>query len=315
MDFPTIDLQNFSLEQFDKACRSWGSFALLGHDIPTQHINSAFNLAQTFFHLPQAAKYKIRRSADNAWGYYDAELTKNRRDWKEIIDIGPPATDGPLKGAYPQWPAIEGFQDEIQTLTTNLHDVALKIVDLVEHALASPIALRPAFDDHSSFLRINYYPPCPNPAPPDAERDTTNSAEDAGELGIGEHTDAGAVTVLVPDNQPGLQFRFHNRWHTVVPATGAVVVNIGDIVQVWSNNRYCAPVHRVLANSTHPRYSIPYFLNPSYTYNYAPLSPSEPPQYRPINWGEFRHLRSAGDYADQGQEVQISDYALTQQNR
>ncbi|MEM9624190.1 MAG: 2OG-Fe(II) oxygenase family protein, partial [Pseudomonadota bacterium] len=83
---------------------------------------------------------------------------------------------------------------------------------------------------------------------------------------------------------------------------------------VWSNDRYCAPLHRVLAHNTQPRYSLPYFLNPAYTYHYAPLeSPlkQHADRYQAINWGEFRSRRSAGDYADEGTEIQISDYRLT----
>ena len=79
-------------------------------------------------------------------------------------------------------------------------------------------------------------------------------------------------------------------------------------MQVWSNDIYRAPLHRVLANPDSARISIPYFLNPSYRYNYGPLTGE--PRYRQINWGEFRAQRSAGDYADLGTEIQISDFAI-----
>ena len=89
------------------------------------------------------------------------------------------------------------------------------------------------------------------------------------------------------------------------------MINLGDIVQVWSNDRYLAALHRVLANSDTPRYSAPFFFNPAYAANYAPLESvcqNQAPRYRAINWGEFRGLRAAGDYADYGEEVQISHY-------
>ena len=97
--------------------------------------------------------------------------------------------------------------------------------------------------------------------------------------------------------------------HTVVPRPGALVINIGDLVQVRSNDRYPAPEHRVLASAARERYSAPYFFNPTYTADCAPLF--SPPRYRPVNWGEFRAARVAGDYADIGEEVQISHYATT----
>ena len=92
---------------------------------------------------------------------------------------------------------------------------------------------------------------------------------------------------------------------------GALIINIGDVIQVWSNDRYRAPLHRVLANTTQSRYSAPFFLNPGYDTVYAPLAGAldgARPRYRPINWGEFRAGRAAGDYADLGEEIQISDF-------
>ena len=97
------------------------------------------------------------------------------------------------------------------------------------------------------------------------------------------------------------------RWLPANAVEGAIVVNTGDIMQVWSNDRYPAPVHRVLANAEHRRYSAAFFYNPSYATDYAPLA-TETPRYCAINWGEFRAGRAAGDYADYGTEVQISDY-------
>ena len=81
---------------------------------------------------------------------------------------------------------------------------------------------------------------------------------------------------------------------------------------MWSNDRYRAPLHRVIASASAPRYSAPYFYNPGYTKESAPLpgvcNADNPPRYRPIRWSEFRARRAAGDYSDQGEEVQISHY-------
>ena len=135
---------------------------------------------------------------------------------------------------------------------------------------------------------------------------------DAGWLGVNHHTDAGALTVLLQADEPGLEVFHDGAWHLVEPRSDALVVNIGDIVQVWSNDRYQAALHRVTTNMERDRYSVPFFLNPAYAACYAPLpstvDDTHPARYRPINWGEFRRLRAAGDYADQGEEIQISHY-------
>jgi len=120
--------------------------------------------------------------------------------------------------------------------------------------------------------------------------------------------------VLLQDDQPGLQVLKGKRWHTIPPRRDALVINIGDIVQVWSNDRYAAPLHRVLASSARERFSAPYFFNPAYQTDYGPLpsliEAGEAPRYRPINWGEFRAGRAAGDYADHGEEIQVSQFRI-----
>ena len=127
-------------------------------------------------------------------------------------------------------------------------------------------------------------------------------------MGISHHSDAGALTVLVQDGLRGLQVYKDGHWIDMPHERGSIIINIGDVVQVWSNDLYPAPLHRVLASTRVQRISIPYFLNPAYSYNYAPLSGA--PRYREINWGEFRFQRSAGDYADLGSEIQIADFAI-----
>jgi len=194
-------------------------------------------------------------------------------------------------------------------ISNHMHAIALQLVGAVTSALQSTVGLLHAFEQHTSFLRLNYFPPCPEAAPAD-----TPELPATGHLGIAHHTDAGALTVLLTDAQAGLQIRRAHRWHTVTPQTEALFMNIGDIVQVWSNDRYREPLHRVLANPGQERFSLPYFLNPAYQYDYAPLPDGlgsvSPPRYQRINWGNFRQRRSAGDYADLGEELQISNFAI-----
>ncbi len=300
---PTIDCRQMDHAALHDACRDWGFFVLTGHGIDPALIEASLASTDRFFDQPLAIKNRIRRSAGNCWGYNDAELTKNKRDWKEILDIGPAVHDGPLKGARPQWPDIPGFRETLSQLSGGMHQTALGLVADIATSLGARIDLDEAFGDHSSFLRLNHYPPCPDPA-----SDTSRFVPASGELGISHHTDAGAVTVLLQDGLPGLQVFHQGQWIDVISERGAVVINIGDVVQVWSNDVYRAPLHRVVASSGASRTSIPYFLNPAYSYSYAPLSGQA--RYRPINWGEFRAQRSAGDYADLGSEVQISDYLV-----
>jgi len=84
------------------------------------------------------------------------------------------------------------------------------------------------------------------------------------------------------------------------------------MIQVWSNDIYRAAIHRVLAMDRLDRYSLPFFFNPNYDAVVSPLATtldhSRPANYRGIPWGEFRRRRADGDYANNGAEVQISNY-------
>jgi isopenicillin N synthase-like dioxygenase len=245
----------------------------------------------------------VERTRENPWGFFDRELTKNVRDWKEIFDVGPA-----WGTSIPQWPtALPDFQNALETYTASVHALSLRMLALIIDSLGYDAAnIVQAFAAHTSFLRLNHYPVCPTPA----AADSATVPED-GNLGIGHHTDAGALTILDQADIPGLQVLHRDHWQTVPVVPGCLTVNIGDVVQVWSNDRYPAPLHRVLANSACERYSTAYFLNPPADFNYAPLlSPAEAHRavYSPINWGEFRTQRAAGDYADYGEEIQISHY-------
>lgn len=307
---PVIDIRRLdkpaTLAALDSACRNWGFFQAVNHGIDPAVIGALRREMRDFFALPAAIKREISRSAENPWGFYDRELTKNTLDWKQIYDYGP--ADGSV--IRPQWPramptfklAVHAFYDACELLGFRLIAAISENLGMPAEHLGAHFRLA-----HTSFLRLNYYPRCPEP-----ERPTDVRTPRSGHLGLNHHTDAGALTLLLQDSQPGLEVYRQGAWHLVEPRDDALVINIGDIMQVWSNDRYRAALHRVLANADAVRYSAPFFFNPAYETEYAPLPTTideqHPPQYRPISWGEFRALRTAGDYADRGEEIQISHY-------
>ncbi|XOV86881.1 MAG: 2OG-Fe(II) oxygenase family protein [Pseudomonadota bacterium] len=294
------------LDRLDRACREWGFFQLTHHGLDKQTRQATLAALAAFFDLPVAQKRTVERSATNPWGFYDRELTKNTPDWKEIFDVGEPEHEGPLAGCEPQWPdQPTGFQQVMDVHRSHCERIAATLLGAIAQAMgASASILKAAFEpSHTSFLRLNFYPVCPRPEMPAGV-----AVPLAGHLGINHHTDAGALTVLMQDQVDGLQVFRDNRWHTISPEPDALIINIGDVVQVWSNDRYCAPLHRVLANSDRVRYSAAYFYNPAATATYEPLPGMGDPRYHPISWGDFRTARAEGDYADAGEEIQISHF-------
>ena len=308
---PVIDIRDLrcagTQRAIEGACREWGFFQVVGHGIDETTTAALRRAMRAFFALPLAAKHAIMRTAGNPWGFYDRELTRHTRDWKQIYDYGPP--DG--AAIVPQFPReLPELALVLDRFYAACDALALELVEIIAGNLGMPPgALDACFrPHHMSFLRLNYYPPCPAPGQP-----AGSAAARTGPLGVNAHTDAGALTLLLQDEQPGLEVFHDGAWHLVEPRSSALVVNIGDIVQVWSNDRYRAALHRGLVSSDAERFSAPFFFNPAYSTEYAPLPSTvdarRPPRYRPIHWGAFRARRAAGDYADDGEYHSINHYS------
>ena len=302
------------------AAEHFGFFQVINHGIPDAEIDAIWHATRSFFALPIEEKRQILRSKENSRGYYDRELTKNARDQKEVLDIAhvpfpdraddDPSNHHSIDGIN-QWPQLTNFREAVITYLASCNELAHWLLaafceGLGEHA----DHLRESFGpEQTSFLRMNHYP-----------LDDVLSAEEAadvtelGDMALHHHSDSGALTLLLQDEVGGLQVEHDGRWIDVAPTPGALVVNTGDMMQVWSNDRYRAALHRVAPREQAPRMSLPYFFNPSYATNYAPLAGSiiagTAANYRSINWGEFRQARADGDFADYGAEVQIADFRL-----
>ena len=303
------------------AAREHGFFHLVGHGIDAGHLRDLWRHTHAFFALERVHKQAVARSYTNSRGYYDRELTKNRRDLKEVFDFASVphehlADDHPRNYAevdgHNQWPhpdLLPGFRSVMKRHLRECHGVAMELLSVFSEALgADHEVLAAQFGQHNtSFVRLNHYPT--SELLTAAER---AEVADLGNTALGHHSDAGAFTLLLQDDVGGLQVRRGDAWIDVAPEPGALAVNTGDIAQVWSNDTYVAAVHRVRAMGQTARYSVPYFFNPGYDTTYAPLGDAgrTSPNYRPVNWGEFRRQRAAGDFGDYGAEVQLSDYRI-----
>ena len=297
-----------AIDQIASACRTWGFFQVVNHGIDAGLIADVWRDTRHFFALPRERKLAVLRSRENPWGYYDRELTKNQRDKKEVFDYTRAGVD-PIYGQQNRWPAGE---DRFRvTLTTYLDEctrLSLKLLEGLSLGLGLPgdFMQQDFAANHTGFMRLNYYPIEDPLAGVDAKK------HPGADLGIHHHSDAGALTVLLQDQVSGLQVYRDGYWHDIPVIDGALVINTGDMMQVWSNDIYVAPIHRVLAMETAERYSLPFFFNPSADCDVSPLptvvSEQNPAHYDTIRWSDFRGKRTDGDYADYGAEVQIAQY-------
>ena len=317
---PVIDLADGDEAAIGAACRDWGFFQIAGHGIPADVIEAVFDQSRRFFALPIADKRALLRSKENPRGYYDRELTKNARDLKEVFDFALEPYPGlpsdhpknrlPVDG-HNRWPAaLPGFKPAMSAYFRACEGLGHRLLEAF--CLGIGVArgrLRPYFGaDHTSFARLNYYP-LEDPLEPDQAA----AASALGDMALHHHSDAGVLTILLQDDVGGLQVFTRGAWLDIPPIAGALVINVGDMMQVWSNDRYPAALHRVRPITDRPRISVPFFFNPAYATDCAPLEPlgaGEQPHYRPVNWGRFRQLRTDGDYADYGEEVQLEDFRL-----
>jgi len=317
-EIPYIDLEDpTATSQIGEAAEMFGFFQILNHGIPEELIARVWSETRNFFSLPRTKKLAISRTRTNPRGYYDRELTKNARDLKEVFDFaGVPFAHLPedhvdntaaIDGQN-QWPdVLPVFRNTMLEYFDACVGVGLGLLEALCRGLGiHPATLHSHFSPtHTSFVRLNYYPLDDPLAPQESAAMTP-----LGDMALHHHTDAGALTILLQDDVGGLQVCVDDQWIDIEPAPGALVINVGDMMQVWSNDRYSAALHRVLPRSTRERYSLPFFFNPSYDTDYAPLARNEAPKYRTISWGEFRQARTDGDYADYGKEIQISDYRV-----
>ena len=241
-------------------CHEIGFFQLVGHGVPDEFRRRYFSLLEAFFDLPDDVKATIdkRRSRHfRGWERVGAELTDNRIDYREQLDVStehPPYApdaeppylrlDGPN-----QWFAedvLPGFHGAVDELFTRLGAVADELLDVLSVGLGLPEDhLRVAFGERPlSFAKLIRYPPTP-----------------AGEAGVNAHHDAGFLTLLMQHRVGGLEvLNPDGEWIAVPPRDDAFVVNMGEMLQEMTGNYVVATTHRVIA--TEPRFSSGYFHGP-----------------------------------------------------
>jgi len=261
-------------------------------------------LTEKFFALPLDQKIAIAMAhGGRAWrGYFpvDGELTSGRPDRKEGIyfgtELGPddPRVHAgvPLHGTN-LFPPLPRFRD---TLLTYMDQVTA-VGQILLRGIAVGLGLWPDYflehytRDPTVLFRIFNYPP------------STAGAHD-NELGVGEHTDYGLLTLLRQDEIGGLEVWHHDRWLPAPPMPDSFVCNVGDMLERLTAGRYVSALHRVRNVSTHDRISMPLFLDPSFDAVLAPIEPLVPDltasnwNRRARRWDNTDLATISGSYGD-----------------
>ncbi|WP_296229585.1 2-oxoglutarate and iron-dependent oxygenase domain-containing protein [uncultured Pseudomonas sp.] len=296
-------------EQIDRACRDWGFFYIVGHPIGAERIDALLSAAKTFFAQPAEEKLRIDITQTAHHRGYGAIATEQLdpskpSDLKETFDMGfhmpadhPEVLAGkPLRGPN-RHPDMPGWAELMEAHYGDMQDLAKTLLRAMAMALDIEHDFFEArFHEPISVLRMIHYPP----------RHTASSAE---QQGAGAHTDYGCVTLLYQDEAGGLQVRARSgKWIDAPPIAGSFVVNIGDMMARWSNDRYTSTPHRVISPLGVDRYSMPFFAepHPDTLIDCLPncSSADNPAKYTPVTSAEYLLSRFADTYAYRREETQ-----------
>ncbi|KAI1634415.1 Clavaminate synthase-like protein [Biscogniauxia mediterranea] len=308
---PTIDIAPYlqdpsseasarAVEEVRRACTTSGFFQIVGHGVPRELRRAVLRAAEVLFALPLEEKEKLRHPTLKNRGY---ELLSSQvlqagalPDLKEGFYISQhvsqddartrehPYLIGP--NIFPSGVADGAIRGPAETYYAALLALSRKVIEMLARGLpyGDDVFAPFASDDPLCILRLLHYPPPPPPppAPPaeaEAEAEGKPPTADVGpRLGAGAHTDFGAITLLLQDETGGLEVydRAAGAWMPVEPNPDGYVVNIGDMLSLWTGGTYKSTLHRVINTSGRDRYSVPFFFDGNLDVELAPLDGSAP---------------------------------------
>ncbi|KAJ1693823.1 hypothetical protein LUZ63_010521 [Rhynchospora breviuscula] len=286
MDLSSTDRASVA-QSIRQACMDHGFFYVINHGIDDDTVSSLFSESKKFFDLPLSEKMKLERSKDLR-GYtppYAETLdpsSKFKGDLKESFDIGPTndsLNQWPSKESLPAWRVtMESYREKIMNIGFRL----ISLIALALHLDENFFTKIGALDSPMGFLRLLHYP-------------GEIPESDMGKYGASAHSDFVMITILVTDGVPGLQIcrekdRSPQLWEDVHHVEGALIVNIGDMMERWTNCTFRSTLHRVVAVGQE-RYSTAFFLDPNYEFVVECLetccSETSPPRFPPIKCGDY----------------------------
>ena len=283
-----------------------GFYFIVNHGIDQALIDRTFEAARRFHAQPLEEKMKIRLDPDlRGYEPIKGSTTRhaafkdanNRPNLAEAFFIGrdlapdhPDVLAGrPFRGLN-QWPAdLPGFREDVLRYTEAAERLGKALLPLYAVALElDPAFLLQGFAEPMFTFRMSHYP--------------QTEALEANEFSLAPHSDMSFMTLL-PDNEvPGLSIRLPNgRWIDAPALKGSFLVNGGDLLRRYTNDRFLSTPHKVVNRSGSERYAIPFFMDCSYDFVMACLptcqSAANPARYDPLSYAEYRKFYRRSNYA------------------
>ncbi|CAN8098488.1 unnamed protein product [Discula destructiva] len=298
---PTSDAGRQVVQDVRHACMSVGFFSLVGHGIPREIQESVLKASKKLFNLPLEEKKALRHPflknrgyeiigaqalqsdtlPDNKEGFY---VGKNLSTDLDIVKAHPHLLG---ENVFPPGLSLSEFQRPVERYYASVLELSLKVLEILAKGLPYGDGIFQDFvsNDPICIVRLLHYPP--------------QVSRDQRQLGAGAHTDFGAITLLLQDTAGGLEVldESSKTWHAVAPNPDAYVVNIGDMLALWTKNIYKSATHRVINNSGTDRYSVPFFFDGNADVKLRPFDGSEPVGGKVITVEEHMLERLGTSYA------------------
>lgn len=235
------DQRSKVLHDLHKACEEWGFFMVINHGVPDKVLKGMISVCEAFFNLTDEEKKEFQGTSNvldpiKCGTSFNIAIDKVLL-WRDFVKvISHPDFNSPHKPV--------GFSEAASEFSKRTREVATELVNAISETLgleSNYITKAMNWDQGLQLLAANYYPACPEP-----DR----------AIGIPPHTDHGLVTLLIQNDMGGLQVQHKGKWVDWNAPPNAFVVNLGDQMQVLTNDKYKSVWHRAVVNSKATRISI-----------------------------------------------------------
>ncbi|KAK7319166.1 hypothetical protein RJT34_03884 [Clitoria ternatea] len=285
-EIPVIDFSKFlsqhlkgpELNKLHYACKQWGFFQVINHGVSSALVERVKRGALDFFNLPIEEKKRFGQRDGDVQGYGQAFVVSEdqKLEWADMFFMFTLPSHIRKPHLFPNIP--QPFRDDLEAYCAELENLAKQILDQMATSLAiDPMEIRELYGVGEQSLRMNYYPPCPQP-------DHV--------IGLNPHSDGGGLTILLQANEvEGLQIRKDGLWIPVKPLPNAFIINLGDMLEMITNGIYQSIEHRATVNLEKERLSIATFYSPSYNGIIGPapslITPETPAAFNKISPGDY----------------------------
>ena len=300
-EIPVIDIKSLRLgtpgerlavaAEIARACENVGFFYIANHGVPQSLIDDTFAQNAAFFAQSQEDRMKAAATLDHWRGYVPSKLegegggvAGTMETYRLMLDLPPDDPDvvmGTPMHMPNRWADLPGFKTTVSAYMDAMMELSVHLRRGFALGLGLPEEwFDPFYNRPLVQQSLLHYRPAPSSAP------------GAAEIGSGEHKDSGAFTILMQDEVGGLEVgHLAHRWVAAPPIKGTYVINIGDMMERWTNGRFISTNHRVVNRAQKPRYSLPFFANPDYEAIIAPIPslvrPGTSAAYPPLHFGQF----------------------------